>query len=115
MKDPKKKKHKLPREKAFDYALIIFLLAILVFWIILATTSHSGEKYSGKTKGEVTDIFFVMPNTGGVWDRRVEVSFSVNGQIHKIHIDSPASIQIGDSCKVRYRNKRPGDAFVEWY
>ena len=114
MKPSKKKKHKLPMEKSLDYVLI-FLLAILVLWIILATTSHSGDKYSGKTNGEVTDIFFVMPNKAGDWSRRVEVSFSVNGQMHKIHIDSPASIQIGDSCKVRYRNKRPSDAFVEWY
>ena len=97
-----------------DYALLI-LLAILVLLITLAITSHSGDKYSGKTKGVVTDIFFVMPNRAGDWDRKVEVSFSVNGQMHKIHIDSPASIQIGDSCKVRYRNKRPSDAFVEWY
>ena len=56
-----------------------------------------------------------MPNRAGDWDRKVEVSFYVNGQMYKIHIDSPTSIQIGDSCIVRYRNKRPSDAFVEWY
>ena len=48
MKPSKKKKHKLPMEKSLGYVLI-FLLAILVLWIILATTSHSGDKYSGKT------------------------------------------------------------------
>ena len=115
MKPNKKKRHKLPKEKSLDYALLIFLLTILVFWITLATTSHSVDKYSGKTNGEVTDIFYVMPNRAGNWTRRVEVSFFVNGQMHKIHIDSPASIQIGDSCKVRYRSKRPSYAFVEWY
>ena len=114
MKSNKKKKHKLPTEKSSNYALLI-LLAILVLWITLAITSHSGDKYSGNAIGEVTDMFFVMPNRAGDWDRKVEVSFYVNGQMHKIHIDSPASIQIGDSCKVRYRSKRPGDAFVEWY
>ena len=114
MKSNKKKKHKLPTEKSSNYALLI-LLAILVLWITLAITSHSGDKYSGNATGEVTDMFFVMPNRAGDWDRKVEVSFYVNGQMHKIHIDSPASIQIGDSCKVRYRNKRPSDAYVEWY
>ena len=114
MKSNKKKKHKLPTEKYSDYALLI-LAALLVFLITLAITSHSEDKYSGKTNGEVTDVFFIMPNKAGYWARRVEVSFSVNGQMHKIHIDSPASIQIGDSCKVRYRSKRPSDAFVEWY
>lgn len=109
-----KKKHKLPSEKASSYALYL-LLAFAVLWIILSISSYSENKFSGKTYGEVTDIFFVMPNKSGRWDRKSEVSFSVNGQMYKIHVDSPASIQIGDSCRVRYRNKRPGEAFVEWH
>lgn len=109
-----KKKNTLPMEKASGYGLI-FILTLLVLWITLAITSHSGSKYSGKTYGEVTDIFFVMPNMSGCWDRKSEVSFSVNGQTYKIHVDGPASIQIGDSCKVKYHPKRPVDAFVEWY
>ena len=109
-----KRKHKLPSEKASSYALYL-LLAFAVLWIILSISSYSENKFSGKTYGEVTDIFFVMPNKSGRWDRKSEVSFSVNGQMYKIHVDSPASIQIGDSCRVRYRNKRPGEAFVEWH
>ena len=109
-----KKKHKLPSEKASSYALYL-LLAFAVLWIILSISSYSENKFSGKTYGEVTDIFFVMPNKSGRWNRKSEVSFSVNGQMYKIHVDSPASIQIGDSCRVRYRNKRPGEAFVEWH
>ena len=109
-----KKKHKLPSEKASSYALYL-LLAFAVLWIILSISSYSENKFSGKTYGEVTDIFFVMPNKSGRWDRKSEVSFSVNGQMYKIHVDCPASIQIGDSCMVRYRNKRPGEAFVEWH
>jgi hypothetical protein len=109
-----KKKHKLPSEKASSYALFL-LLAFVILWIILSISSYSESRFSGNTYGEVTDIFYVMPNTSGRWDRKCEVSFSVNGQMYKIHIDSPASVQAGDSCKVRYRTKRPGEAFVEWH
>ena len=70
-----------------DYALLI-LLAILVLLITLAITSHSGDKYSGKTKGVVTDIFFVMPKgltmhlSNGI-DFRKNLKIGLSCPVHK--------------------------------
>ena len=73
-----------------DYALLI-LLAILVLLITLAITSHSGDKYSGKTKGVVTDIFFVMP-------KGLTMRLS-NG------IDFRKNLKIGLSCPVHKKGR----------
>ena len=73
-----------------DYALLI-LLAILVLLITLAITSHSGDKYSGKTKGVVTDIFFVMP-------KGLTMHLS-NG------IDFRKNLKIGLSCPVHKKGR----------
>ena len=76
-----------------DYALLI-LLAILVLLITLAITSHSGDKYSGKTKGVVTDIFFVMP-------KGLTMHLS-NG------IDFRKNLKIGLSCPVHKKGRFHG-------
>ena len=73
-----------------DYALLI-LLAILVLLITLAITSHSGDMYSGKTKGVVTDIFFVMP-------KGLTMRLS-NG------IDFRKNLKIGLSCPVHKKGR----------
>jgi hypothetical protein len=79
-----------PLNRNSDYALLI-LLAILVLFITLAITSHSGDKYSGKTKGVVTDIFFVMP-------KGLTMHLS-NG------IDFRKNLKIGLSCPVHKKGR----------
>lgn len=98
-------------ERFLSYMGII-LGGIIVLWITSALTSE--HRFSGETDGEVTDIFFVMPNKSGNWNRKCEVTYSIDGQTYEIHIDCPSATEIGDTCRVSYRPKRPGNAYVEW-